>query len=124
MSYAGYFQNRSKYGAKKCTCSQGHTHDSKKEATRCDELHLLLRVGEISNLELQKSFEIIPAINYATPMKKERKVCYKADFVYNDKAGRCVIGDTKGMRTKEYILKRKLVKMLYCQDGKTIFIET
>lgn len=40
----------------------------------------------------------------------ERKCSYIADFVYWD-GFEMVVEDTKGMRTKEYIIKRKL--MLY-----------
>lgn len=120
-----YYGRYNKYGSRKSVCSEGHTHDSAKEAARCSQLHLLQKAGEIADLEIQKEFVIIPAVGYGAPMKNERKSCYKADFVYFDKAlGKTVIEDSKGMRTKEYILKRKLVKQLYCQDGKTIFIET
>lgn len=120
-----YYGRYNKYGSKKSVCSEGHTHDSAKEADRCSQLHLLQRAGEIADLEIQKEFLITPAIKYGKPMKNERKSCYRADFVYYDKAlGKTVIEDSKGMRTKEYILKRKLVKQLYCQDGETIFIET
>lgn len=134
---------RSKYGAKKTQCACGHTHDSKKEAGRCDALHLLLRGGKIDSLEFQKDYLLIPALykeielseryksgkNKGQPKTKrvceEKKVVYRADFVYIDKeTGNTVIEDCKGMRTKEYILKRKLMKQLYCQDGKTVFIET
>jgi hypothetical protein len=114
-----------KFHAKKAMCGQGHYHDSTKEAERCDELHLLLKAGEISNLELQKEYIIIPAAKYESPTKDERAVCYKADFVYFSKSlKRTVIEDSKGHRTKDYIIKRKLVKQLYCQDGNTVFIET
>lgn len=41
----------------------------------------------------------------------ERAVYYKADFDYLDKDGKHVVEDTKGFRTKDYIIKRKL--MLY-----------
>ena len=41
----------------------------------------------------------------------ERKAVYIADFVYKDRSGREVVEDCKGMRTKDYIIKRKL--MLY-----------
>lgn len=123
MYYGGF--NKNKYGARKAVCTAGHTHDSAKEAKRCSELQLLLKAGKITDLEIQKEFLLVPAVKYEEPMKNERKACYKADFVYYDKAiGKTVIEDSKGMRTKDYILKRKLVKQLYCSDGKTIFIET
>lgn len=37
---------------------------------------------------------------------------YIADFVYVEN-GRKIIEDTKGMRTKDYIIKRKLVQWMY-----------
>lgn len=44
------------------------------------------------------------------PKCLERAVKYKADFVYIDtETGAIVVEDTKGMRTKEYIIKRKLM---------------
>lgn len=132
-----------KYNAKKSYCSNGHLHDSLKEAKRCDELHLLLMTGAIADLELQKPYLIIPAL-YETiecnevykvgklkGQKKTKRRCveqsayYKADFVYLDtQTGKTVIEDSKGKRTKDYILKRKLMKHQYCSDGKTVFIET
>lgn len=42
-----------KYGAKKASCLYGHTHDSRKEARRCNELHLLQKAGAIKDLEAQ-----------------------------------------------------------------------
>ena len=33
---------RSKYNASKMQCRQGHVHDSKKEAWRCNDLHQML----------------------------------------------------------------------------------
>ncbi len=41
----------------------------------------------------------------------ERAVNYIADFVYIGKDGSIICEDTKGYKTKEYIIKRKL--MLY-----------
>lgn len=117
--------NGNKHHSKKTSCSFGHTHDSKKEAERCDELHLLQGIGEIHSLEIQKAYLLIEAQKYSEPMKNERKAEYKADFVYYDnRMKKWVIEDSKGMRTKDYILKRKLMKQLYCRDGETVFIET
>lgn len=41
----------------------------------------------------------------------ESAVKYIADFVYTDAGGKTVVEDVKGRRTKDYILKRKM--MLY-----------
>ena len=92
----------SKYGAKKCTVD-GIEFDSMREARRYRELALLQRAGEITDLKLQVPFELIPK------QGSERAVLYKADFVYKDKAGNTVVEDSKGYRTKEYIIKRKLM---------------
>ena len=94
--------NQSKYRARKVTFD-GITFDSKREANRFMELRLLLRAGEISDLELQKKYQLIPK------QGKERAVHYVADFVYKDKTGKTIVEDTKGMRTREYIIKRKLM---------------
>lgn len=117
---------RAKYGNKKCQYN-GIVFDSRHEMQRYKELLLLQRAGEISDLELQKHFELIPAqyensteIYKSGPRKGqikpgkliERAVEYIADFYYYDHGkGYIVVEDTKGMKTKEYIIKRKL--MLY-----------
>lgn len=97
-----------KYGAKK-TAVDGITFDSKHEAQRYCELKLLERAGEIHGLKIQVPFELIPA-QYIGKKCIERAVTYRADFVYREN-GETVVEDAKGHKTKEYIIKRKL--MLY-----------
>src|ERR1700739_3349038 len=91
---------RQKYGARRTTVD-GITFDSAAEARRYGELKLLERAGEISGLELQPEF----------PFLVKGKVIFKyvADFSYWDGRSR-VTEDVKGFRTKEYILKRKLIE--------------
>lgn len=102
---------------------------SKKEASRYTELKLLGKAGKIKDLELQKAYELIPAQYeestevYTKGLHKgepkpgrllERAVVYQADFVYTDcETGQQVVEDTKGMRTKEYVIKRKLLLWRY-----------
>lgn len=43
----------------------------------------------------------------------ERKVEYRADFVYFDAEDNLVVEDAKGVRTPDYIIKRKLMLWLY-----------
>ena len=100
----------SKYNAQKTTVD-GITYDSRKEAQRAQELRLMLKAGIISNLREQVPYELIPAQKNEYGKVAERAVIYKADFVYDDEKGKTVVEDTKGARTKEYIIKRKL--MLY-----------
>lgn len=110
-----------KYHSRKANCWNGHLHDSKKEAGRCDELHLLLRAGQISGLLVQPEYELIPAGKYKGSAP-ERSCKYIADFQYSED-GVIVVEDAKGMRTKDYIIKRKLFKHLYCKDGRVVFRE-
>ena len=100
----------SKYGNKKVETPDG-VFDSKKEYQRWCELKLLEKAGEISFLQRQVPFELIPAQREWVGTKSkviERAVNYIADFVYMEN-GKMVAEDTKGFKTKEYIIKRKLL---------------
>ena len=120
------WQNYKKYGNTK-TVVEGIVFDSKREANRFQELSLLERVGAIKNLKRQVKYTLIPS-QYEkvwNPQKKafvrgkclERECSYVADFVYVDvKSGEIIVEDTKGFKTKDYIIKRKL--MLYVHDIK------
>lgn len=99
-----------KYHNKKVTIN-GETFDSKKEAARWQELLLLQRAGKISHLNRQVAYELIPS-QYIDGTCVERAVKYVADFVYKEN-GQLIVEDTKGMRTPEYIIKRKLMLSVY-----------
>ena len=98
-----------KYGNRK-TVIDGITFDSAKEANRWCELKLLQRAGEIYDLQRQVSFTLIPK-QVRDGMVIERPVVYKADFVYKDLTGAEIVEDVKSpaTKTKEYIIKRKLL---------------
>lgn len=100
---------RSKYNNKKIEFD-GITFDSRREANRYKALKLLEQSGEISNIERQKRFELIPKQKDANG-RAVRACSYVADFVYTDKEGRRIVEDVKGMRTDVYKIKKKL--MLY-----------
>lgn len=110
--------NYNKYKSRK-TSVNGVNFDSRKEADRYIELSILSRSGAIKGLKRQVKFELIPAqyepdiISPRGKVKKgkliERAVSYIADFVYTDENGKTVVEDTKGFRTKDYIIKRKLL---------------
>ena len=105
---------RNKYHNRKVIVD-GLKFDSVKEAKRWRELCLLYRAGEIGEVERQVEFVLIPTQRTRTTdgkTKTERAVKYRADFVYLDKNGRQVVEDVKGVRTKEYIIKRKLLLFL------------
>lgn len=121
----GYSQ-KSKYGSHKVTVD-GVTYDSVKEYRRFKELSLLERAGTIQNLQRQVKYVLIPAQReycddiYTRGRNKgcfkpgkliERECSYIADFVYIQN-GEIVVEDTKGFRTKDYIIKRKLMLWNY-----------
>lgn len=107
---------RNKYGAKRIG-----GHASKKEHYRSIQLRTMQRAGLIADLREQVSFDLIPPQygDCGTDLKGkpvrvllERPCKYIADFVYTDlRTGEIVVEDTKGVRTPEYKIKRKL--MLY-----------
>ena len=126
---------KSKYRAKKVTVN-GIVYDSKKEARRHAQLLDMERKGEITDLQRQVKFVLIPAqrepdtIGPRGGVKKgkllEHECAYVADFVYRMPAhtsqspsvtaplkGSLIVEDTKGVRTKDYIIKRKLMLFVH-----------
>jgi hypothetical protein len=100
---------RNKFNAKR-TIVDGLTVHSKGEAARWQELKLLERAGEITELDRQ--------VPYDLTVKGEVIGSYVADFTYfeRDKTMpnlRHVVEDFKGFRTAEYRLKAKLMKAIY-----------
>ena len=109
MSYGFYKTN--KYGARKITYL-GMTFDSKKEYLRYIELSCLEKAKKIACLQRQVKYVLIPSQRDEKGKVIEREVSYIADFVYFDfEQGKLIVEDVKGMKTKDYILKRKM--MLY-----------
>lgn len=99
-----------KYYNIKTKSSDGILFDSKREASRWEQLRLLQRAGKIQDLGRQVKFVLIPAQRDDKGKLIEREVAYKADFVYLDlETGKTVVEDAKGMKTKDYIIKRKLM---------------
>lgn len=112
-----------KYGNKKYTTEDGITFDSLREACRYSELKALEKAGVIHDLRRQVKFVLIPTQReQGTEVYKkgkragekkpgrmlEKECCYYADFVYYEN-GQQVVEDSKGFRTPEYLLKRKLM---------------
>jgi len=115
-------RGNNKYNNKKIVVD-GEIFDSKKEYKRYCELSLLEKAGAITELQRQVKYVLIPAQyeEYERYGKKgqrlkdgtkciEKECAYVADFVYRDtESGELVVEDTKGFRTKDYIIKRKLM---------------
>ena len=118
MTRLNFKQN--KYHATK-TEVDGMMFDSRKEANRYCELKLLEKAGEISNIETQVPFLLIPRQNNPITGKMIEKPCgYIADFVYNDGKGNRIVEDTKGVRTDVYIIKRKLILRIENARAKSV----
>ena len=117
MGRKKYRQYYPKYGNKKTTVD-GITFDSLKEAKRYKELSLMQKAGMIQDLQMQVKYILIPAqrepdtVGARGGVHKgkliERECTYVADFVYKEN-GQIVVEDTKGFRTKDYLLKRKML---------------
>lgn len=111
-------QKESKYHAQKVEVD-GKKFDSKHESKDYLKLKSMEDSGIISNLQTQVSFELQP--KYTTKDgRKVRSISYIADFVY-ERDGQTYVQDSKGFRTKEYALKRKMFEYRY-QD--IIFVES
>ncbi len=91
---------KSKYRANK-TSIDGHTFDSKKEADYYCELKLKLQAKEINGFCLQPTFMLAPGLKY------------KADFIVFNTDNSYDVIDVKGIRTKEYITKKKVFEDKY-----------
>jgi hypothetical protein len=78
--------------------------DSKREAKRYQELRLLERAGVIKDLKLQVRFQL--------KVQSELICTYVADFVYQENEQQ-VVEDSKGHRTREYVIKKKLMRAIH-----------
>ena len=120
-----YRRPNNKYGSEKMTVG-GKVFDSRNEGRRFIELRIREMRGEITDLQTQVKFELIPAAREPDTIGKrggvkkgkliERGVDYYADFVYTETAsGRQIVEDAKSSATRKkesYIIKRKLMLFL------------
>jgi len=98
--------SNSKYHSRKIVVD-GEKFDSKVEYQRWCELQLLERAKQITDLKRQVTFELIPSQRVGGRVV-EKSVKYIADFTYYE-VGQYVVEDVKGVKTPEYIIKRKLM---------------
>ena len=123
--YPQYFRRpkKNKYNAHSVEYD-GIQFDSQKEALRYKALTFLQTDGIITDLRRQVKYILIPAqrepatVGARGGVKQgkllEKECSYIADFVYTVvETGETVVEDTKGFRTKDYIIKRKLMLFVY-----------
>ena len=108
---------KSKYKNRKVV-RDGIKFDSEREAERFGELKVLRAMGKIRNLRLQANFTLVEG--YKTiEGKRIKPMVYRADFTYEratepDRNGTVYwlreVEDAKGTKTKDYLLKKKLMQ--------------
>lgn len=108
MAYRRY----NKFHAKKATVGDKR-FDSQKESIRYMGLCAKEARGEIRDLQTQVKFVLIPSQRGEDGRVIERECAYFADFTYYDTDGNYIVEDVKGMKTPEYIIKRKLMLKVY-----------
>lgn len=100
-----------KYRNNPCTIG-GEKYRSHREARRHQELLLLQRAGKIAGLTREVAFKLIPSQRRSDGVA-ERPCTYICDFMYSTADGRLVVEDAKGARTKDYVIKRKLMLQVH-----------
>lgn len=96
-------RKQSKYRNKK-TVAEGIVFDSKREAQAWLKLRMLEQAGSITNLARQVMYPLV--------VNGVKVASYKADFTYLLN-GQRIVADAKGVRTLDYVIKKKLMKALY-----------
>lgn len=103
----------SKYKNKKVNTEEG-VFDSMREYKRWILLREREEKGEISNLERQVMYQLMPRLTDENGKFLYHPIRYYADFRYTDNTtGKVVVEDSKGMKTPEYKIKKKLMYWQY-----------
>lgn len=114
----------------------GMSFDSKTEASHYMKLKTRQENGEITNLQLQVEFEIIPklVVDELKVLKTKTKLVHKvleraahytADFVYEEN-GKIIIEEVKSrgtMLARDYPLRRKLIRKKIVEMNNSLGVE-
>ena len=95
-----------KYNARKTTVC-GRTFDSKREADYYLELLAQKQAGEIVRIGFQPSYTLLAGFK-DNQGNKQRAITYTADFFVTYADGHSEVIEVKGMRTRDYLLRKKL----------------
>lgn len=106
----------------------GLEFDSKSEAKRYAELKMLQAAGEISDLQMQVEYVLIPSQRDGNGRVIEKECSYIADFVYFDNwQNKTIVEDVKGYTNPasatyaKFVIKRKL--MLYIHGIRVVEVK-
>lgn len=115
--YQEYFGKKTSKYHNTITEYDGIKFDSIKEKNRYVGLKQLEDLGIIKDLKLQVKFELQPSYKYQD--KTIRAINYYADFTYIQD-GKLIVEDTKGFKTKEYLIKKKILLYKYDIDFREV----
>ena len=99
-------QNRNKYNARKTTVC-GRTFDSRREAEIYLDLLSRKQAGEIVRIGFQPQYTLLSGFKDNTG-KNQKPITYTADFFVTYADGRSEVIEVKGVRTRDYLLRKKL----------------
>ena len=101
-----YAASYSKYKNKWCTCDQGHNHQSRVEAGRCNSLATMKRGGAIKDFKSQ--------VKYDLKCNGEHVTNHIIDFeVYPTKGPKWVEDVKGGLLSAEWRIKKRLFELNY-----------
>ena len=109
-----------KYNARKTTVC-GRTFDSRREAEVYLELLSRKQAGEIIRIGFQPSYTLLAAFK-DNEGKKQKPITYTADFFVTFADGRNEVIEVKGVRTRDYLLRKKMFLHMM-RDKNIIFRE-
>lgn len=99
-------QNKNKYNARKTVVGK-HTFGSKRESEVYLELLAKQQRGEIIRIGFQPEYTLLEGFTDNTG-KKQRPIKYTADFFVTYADGHAEVIEVKGVRTRDYMLRKKL----------------
>ncbi|MFW6047503.1 MAG: DUF1064 domain-containing protein [Candidatus Woesearchaeota archaeon] len=104
-------QLKRKYNNKKPKID-GITFDSQKEADYYGKLKMLKQAGEVEKIELQPRFKLLDGFDDKQG-NHHRPIHYYADFKVWWTNGKVEVIDVKGMKTRVYRMKKKMLLKKY-----------
>ena len=99
-----YFTDN-KYNNQTCRCSSGHGHDSRFEASYCEQLKMLQQTGEIREYKTEPRYDLTVNGKHITT--------HYPDFLVTNNQGEDEIHEVKGAETDVWRIKKKLFEALY-----------
>ena len=102
-----------KYHARKTTV-YGRTFDSKREAEWYMMLREKQRLGKIKHIECQPTYTLLEGFR-DNQGKPQKPITYTPDFLVEYDDGRREVIEVKGMRTRDYLLRKKMFLHMMCE---------